>query len=228
MKYLYLIILLFSSVGADAQVTMMNDVSPNYLSHLIALGRANYPKFKSSQAKVNAAKAAYNKTKWGVFDFITLNYVYYPNNNLGVITNPTGNTAFLNGYQLGAFLNVGNMLMKPATIKQAKEEYISAQMERDASDLNLDQEIRKRYYTYVQAMNILKLQSRSVADADDVLKNVKHRFEKGEVTFDTYNQALIAGSRYTEQKITAESNLLIAKSSLEEIIGLPLDSVSVK
>jgi outer membrane protein TolC len=153
--------------------------------------------------------------------------VYYPNNSLNVPING-GNTSFINGYQLGAFLNVGNMLMKPSTIKQAKEEYIVAQMERDASDLSLDQEIRKRYYTYVQAMNILKLQSKSVSDADDVLKNVKHRFEKGEVTFDTYNQALLAGSRYTEQKIAAESSMLIARSSLEEIIGVSLDSVSVK
>jgi outer membrane protein TolC len=227
MKYVYLFILVFSLNVTHAQVTMMNDVSPDYLSHLIAVGRANYPKFKASQARVNAAKAAYTKTKWGIFDFITLNYVYYPNNSLNVPING-GNTSFINGYQLGAFLNVGNMLMKPSTIKQAKEEYIVAQMERDASDLSLDQEIRKRYYTYVQAMNILKLQSKSVSDADDVLKNVKHRFEKGEVTFDTYNQALLAGSRYTEQKIAAESSMLIARSSLEEIIGVSLDSVSVK
>ena len=63
-------------------------------------------------------------------------------------------------------------------------------------------------------------------DAEAVLKQTKYRFEKGEETFENYNRSLmlIAENR---QKITeAEAALLTAKSRLEELIGVTLESVN--
>jgi outer membrane protein TolC len=222
-KVFYLLILLSLSFSSPAQVTIMNDVSPEYLNKLIAIARDYYPKFKWTTAKVNAQKASLDKTKRGTLDFISVNYVYYPGNTL--IYNGSGVTSALNGFQAGVFVNVGSMLQKPATVKQAKEEYVAAQLDKEVVDLGLDQEIKKRYYTYVQMVNILKIKTLSLSDAQDVLKNVKYKFEKGEVTFDIYNQSLLSFSSYSQDKITAEANLLIAKSSLEEMLGVPLESI---
>jgi outer membrane protein TolC len=224
-KFFYLFTILLSSLTASAQVSMMGDVSPAYLGRLIDTARANYAKFKYSTAKVNAAQASYAKSKAGIFDFASLNYVYYPGNAFSVNSGGAATTSFLNGYQLGVFVNVGTMLSKPATVRQAREELKAAKWDKEVIDLDVDQEVRKRYYTYIQTMNLLRIKTQSLADADDILKNVKYKFEKGQATFEIYNQALLTTSTYSQDKISAEAALLIAKSSLEEILGTTLENL---
>jgi outer membrane protein TolC len=218
MKYIVLAILLFYAATSKAQVTMMNDVSLPYLDKLIETGRAYYPKFKATTARVNASKAAYQKAKAGVFDFISLSYVYYPGNNFTVLNNTGGTNSLLSGYQAGVFLNVGSMLQKPANVRQAKEEYHAVTMEKATMDLDIDQEIRKRYFTYLEYMNIVKIKTKAMGDVEDVQKHIKYKFEKGEVSFDIYNQALLSYSTYSHA-------LLIAKSSLEELLGTTLENI---
>jgi outer membrane protein TolC len=213
------------SFTANAQVSMMNEVSFSYLDKLIAIGKANYPKFKWTTARVSAAKASYDKTKFGVLDFISLSYIYYPGNTFSVNNVGGGTSTFLNGYQAGVFINVGTMLSKPATVKQAKEEYIAAKMDKESLDLDIELEIRKRYFTYVEMSNILRLKTQSLGDADDIQKAIKYKFQKGEVTFDIYNQALLSFATFSQEKISAEANLLIAKSALEEIVGTTLEKI---
>jgi outer membrane protein TolC len=231
MRIALFVLTLFYSTVLSAQknsvdeITMMNDVSASYLQRLIEIGRNYYPKFRLTTAKANAAKAAYDKSKWGVLDFIALSYIYYPGNEFSVYSSSGANSSYLNGYQLGLFVNVGTMLQKPSVIKGAKQEYIAAKMDKEATDDDLEQEIRKRYYTYVEMSNILKLKASATTDADDVLKHVKYKFEKGEVTFENYNQALLSFSTYSQEKITAESALLIAKSNLEEMLGTKLENI---
>jgi outer membrane protein TolC len=203
---------------------MMNDVSNDYLNKLISTAQAYYPKFKWTTAKVNAAKANLDKTKKGVFDFISLSYVYYPNNSLQVY-NGSSVSSFFGGYQAGLFVNVGNMLQKPATIRQAREEYYAAGYDKEAADLNLVVEVKKRYYTYVQSMNVLKVKTRAISDAEDLQRNIKYRFEKGEVTLEIYSQTLLTFSTQSQEKLTAEANMLIAKASLEELLGTTLENI---
>ncbi|MES2703271.1 MAG: TolC family protein [Bacteroidota bacterium] len=221
---IYLFTFLFFTGAAHGQVSMMGDVSQAYLDKLIAIGRANYPKYKQTQARENSMKAAYQKTKMGIFDFVSFSYVYFPGNSFSVLNN-NGASSALSGYQAGLFVNVGTLLAKPATIKQAKEEYIGAQMDKLVTDLTVDQEIRRRYYTYIQAVSIMKIKSAAMTDADGVMKSMKYKFEKGEVTFDLYNQALLSFSNYSMEKINAESGLLIAKTNLEELLGTTLENI---
>jgi outer membrane protein TolC len=224
MKYILLAVLLFSAVTNKAQVSMMPDVSQAYLAKLIDTAKANYPKFKATAARVNASKAAYKKAKAGVYDFISLSYVYYPGNTYPVYGNNSISTA-LNGYQAGVFLNVGSMLQKPATVTQAREEYKAVAMENETIELNIEQEVRKRYFTYLEYLNIVKIKVKAMGDVEDVQKHIKYKFEKGEVGFDIYNQALLSYSTYSQEKITAEASLLIAKSSLEELLGTTLENI---
>src|SRR5205807_2636853 len=97
--------------------------------------------------------------------------------------------------------------------------------DQQVTDLSLEQEIRKRYFIYVETTNLMKLKSRTLADAEDVMKQAKYKFEKGEVTLDHYNQALLSFSTYSQEKITAEAALLIAKTNLEEIVGTTLENI---
>lgn len=225
MKNIFLLVIIsLSQFAVSAQSSMMDDVSPAYLDRLIEAGKANYPKFRYTKAKTNSAKASYDKTKLGVLDFATVGYVYSPG-SYSVIDNRGGYNSFLNGYQVSLFLNVGSILQKPAVIKGAKQDYIAAKADEDLVDMNVVQEIKKRYYIYIQQKNILKLKSKGFADADDMLKHTKYRFEKGETSYETYNQSLTTYSTYSLEKINAEASLLIAKANLEEIIGTSLESI---
>jgi hypothetical protein len=56
----------------------------------------------------------------------------------------------LSGYQLGFFVNIGAILQKPSLIKQAKGELAIAQFDKESFDLNMEAEIKKRYFTYIQ------------------------------------------------------------------------------
>src|SRR5205823_2942795 len=116
-------------------------------------------------------------------------------------------------------------LQKPSIIKEAKEEYKAAKFDKEVVDLDLEQEIRKRYFTYIQASNVVKIKTKAVADANDLIKDVKYKFEKGQVSFDLYNQALLSSSVYSQDKINAESAYLIAKSSLEVMLGTTLENI---
>ena len=58
-----------------------------------------------------------------------------------------------------------------------------------------------------------------------MLITVKHRFEKGEVSIENYNQALLAYSDHSQNIVSGESEVLIAKSNLEELLGQKLEDI---
>lgn len=232
MKYLLSSILAMAvSTFSFSQESMMGDVSYGYLDKLIVAARENYPKFKATQARVNAAKAAVSRAKLGYLDFFTFTYIYNPRNTVTIYDananayNNYNNNNILRGYQLGVYVNIGNAVQKPTIVRQAREEYNMAMYDKATVDLNLEAEVKQRYFTYLQQSNIVKLKARTLVDADDVLKNTKYKFEKGQVPFEDYNKVLINHSIYAQEKITAEAQMLIAKSALEEIIGTKLENV---
>lgn len=69
------------------------------------------------------------------------------------------------------------------------------------------------------------MRAQSVDDAESILKIVKIKFEKGEETFEKYNQALLTFGNQNEGKIQNEANLLIAKADLEELLGQKLETI---
>lgn len=218
---LMLITTFFFSV-ANAQETMIPDVSPAYLERLVKASRANYAKFKWTSAKVNTAEIGVNRAKLSWFDFLQVSYYYTPSVQ-NEVTNNTGYNS--NGYQLGFFMNIGNILQKPAVVRQAKSDVLVARFDKEVVDMNIEAQVKQRYYTYVSRMNILKLRSSVQADAADLLKSLKFKFEKGQITFESYNQARISYSGITQEKITSEAEMLIAKSSLEELLGTSIENL---
>ena len=67
--------------------------------------------------------------------------------------------------------------------------------------------------------------TKNMENADGITKESKHKFEKGEITFDTYNSTYLAYSNSVQTKMDAEAAYLIAKSNLEEIIGAKLEDI---
>ncbi|RYF96720.1 MAG: hypothetical protein EOO00_02000 [Chitinophagaceae bacterium] len=218
---------------ASAQESMMQDISIPFLEKLIAAAKENHPKFRQTEARVNVAKANVTRTKLSYFDFLTMSYIYNPNNSVTIYdqsTNPSNpqtvrNPNLINGYQIGLFVNAGALLQRPALVRIAKEQLNVERFDKQESDMNLETEVKRRYIIYVQLTNHLKLKTKNLSDAEGMMKNIKYKFERGETTFDTYNSALMSHSGYTADRIDAEAALMIARNSLEEIVGTKLENI---
>ena len=221
MRYaVFLIPLFLITLTTHAQESLSKDVDYAYLEKLIAVTRANYPKIKMYDDRVTVAEYAIKKAKLSYFDIFNFSYLYSPNNNTATIS-PT----LLSGYQLGFFVNIGAILQKPSLIKQAKGELSVMQHDKEAFDLNMVAEVKKRYFTLIQKRAVFKVRSNAVLDVESMVANVKKRFEMGQETLEKYNQILVMQTDHYQNLLNAESDILIAKSSLEELLGQKLEDI---
>lgn len=215
-----LTILLFSAAfSAKAQESMMGKVDNVLLQRLIDTAKVRYPRMKKYQHKISEQHYAVNKAKWGWFEGLTFAYTYSSSTST---TTPTNNSN-LQGYTPGIFINFGNMLSRPATIKMAREELRIAEDEKEEFNLALEAQIKDRYYKYVEAMAILNLRAKSANDADVSQTQIRYKYEQGIETFDNYSKVLVLYSVSSQNKIEAESAVLRSKSALEEMVGAKLE-----
>lgn len=219
-KTFCLLFLICHLATAQQEPSIAQDLSAPFLEKLMAAANKNYPKGRIFEARVAIADQGVQKAKLSYFDILSFSYLFSPRH-----VNATVNPALITGYQFGFFANVGSLLQKPAVIKQARSELKVAQYERETFDLNFKAEIEQRYYLYVQRKVLFRVIAQGLLDHETRLKEVRYKFEKGEETLDNYNKALLAYSGQLQNKITAEGEILIAKSSLEELIGQKLEDV---
>ena len=218
----FFIVISFTASAQSAGTTsMMPDVSYPTLQKLIDTAIKYYPRIKAFDHRVGAATINVKKAKLGWFDLFTFSFLYSPNNSTTLV-----NPSILNGYQIGVFFNVGSLLQKPVLIKQAKEELSVSQYERDEYYINLATLVRQRYFIYIQQLTILKIRLQAEGDAESNMEMIKHKFEKGEMTLDDYNKGLVNLADRTQSKIESEGALLVAKSSLEELVGKKLEEIN--
>ena len=205
---------------AVAQDTMIDQVSYLFLEKLIAVAKENYPRVKSIQTQADIARNNVTRESLSWFDSFSYSYIYQPNTTFNVIE-PT----VYKGYQVGVGINLGNFIKTPFNIKQAKKEFKVAQEDQKEYNLTLETEVKRRYFAYVQQLTVLKIQSKSLLDAQSIMRDVKIRYEKGEITFSDYNEALLSQSSTSSAKIQAEASWLTAKASLEELLTIKLEEV---
>lgn len=222
-KFLLLAVFIITiniSVAQETRVSLFDDISQVYLEKLIAVAKENYPKVKSLDSRIIIADAALANAKIGWLAPLGLSYVYSPSNTLN-LTNPT----FFSGYQISFSFNLGSILQTPANVKRAKEERKIELLNRDEYYLSLVTEVKTRYFNYLAASKNLKLNSQMNLDAQNSLTMLKYRFEKGEVTFTEYNNALSSFSTSNQTKLNSEVAMLTAKALLEELLGVRLEEV---
>jgi outer membrane protein TolC len=211
---------------ASAQETVMKDVSEAYVAKLVARAEANYPLVKSNQNRINIAQGAVGKAKTSYLESFTFSYIYQPNgvNTLNSAGNKNANYTF-NGIQAGIYFNLGTFLERPYVVKEARQQLEIANNDQEQYFLTLTNQVKKRYYTYVGAIALLKLATQSTIDAQSVSNDIKHKFEKGEDTFDNYTKSQNSLTTTFQAKVQAETALLIAKADLEELLGEKLENI---
>jgi outer membrane protein TolC len=227
-RHAAIFILLLFATGACAQESIMENVSEGYLDTLIAVAKANYPKVKMNEARVNYAKADVAKSEFSYLDVFTFSYLYSPANTVSLLNQSAtvpNSSNLINGYQVGVFMNIGTLFEKPAVVREAKRELDVVEYQKETDDLNLVAEVKKRYYAYLQQKAILRLRAKTLLDAESMVSDMKAKFERGEQTFDEYNKVLIAYSEHNQEKIITEKEVLTAKSDLEELLGEKLEDI---
>lgn len=230
-KYLLLLFFLLSihkdsfaqQSGITPQASIIPLISDVYMQKLVDTAKAHYPRIRYFQHRVDAAASNVSKARASWLDALTLSYVYQPGTAVIDPVNPK--TSYFKGLQAGVFLNVGSLVARPYVIKQAKQDMLVTQSEQEEYNVTLAAEVRRRYFLYIQRVAELKLQNRAADDTEAQLKDVKYRFEKGEDSFDSYSKVLIQFTEHQQTKVETETNVLIAKSDLEELLGTKLENV---
>lgn len=204
---------------AAAQESMIPELSYPFLEKLIFTAKQNYPRVKTFDRRVTIAQYNLKKAKLSWFEFVTLSAFYSPS------TSVTLTNASLTGVQVGVFINIGSILQRPLAIQQSREELAISKLQVDEYLLTLEAEVKTRYFRYMQQLTLLKMHNQTVLDGESLMKQIRFKFEKGEETFENFNRAIV---QYAEQKqriIESEGTLLIAKTSLEELVGKKLEEI---
>lgn len=218
-KYFILIFFVSSVSLVKAQETMVGEIDSIFLQKLIKTAQSNYPKMKVLDHKITIASTLVKKANLSWFDIFTISAFYSPT-AATTLTNPT-----LSGFQIGLFLNISSLIQKPYNIKQSKEELRIATLEKEAYYLNLEAEVKSRYYKYIQQIVILKIQTQGALSAESLAQQFKYKFEKGEENFENYSKSILLSSDQRQRVIELSGSVLIAKSSLEELIGKKLEEI---
>jgi outer membrane protein TolC len=199
---------------------MMPEVSNSYLNKLIDIAKNNYVVVKMNQKKIDLANINIQKANVSWFDIFSITLNYSPTGGSTSLNQPT-----LSGFQIGLYINIGNLLQKPYLVKTSKEELEMAKLGKQEAINILEGEVKARYIKFVQTSVLLRVESKIAIEAESVVKEARYKFEKGEVTFETFTRALIYESDGRKKVIDAEANLLIAKASLETIVGKKLSDI---
>ncbi|WP_421943940.1 TolC family protein [Pedobacter sp.] len=222
LKKITLGFLLFFSINATAQETIIPEIKYADLEKYIELAKQNFPRAKSYQLRTESIKVGVTVASLSYLDIFNVSYFYRPGDR--AVIDPV-NPYNVNGVQFGVGVSLGGLLTKPFNVKKAKLDYEIAKLEQKDFELLLVNDVRIRYYDYIQQLSLLKLSSQIATDNKGVAESLRIRFEKGEITLDAYNQSRTMQFQSFQQKILAESTYLKSKDLLEQIIGVKLSEV---
>lgn len=204
--------------------SVLAEYSPLYLEKLIATAKENYPRLKSFDSQVNSAKADLSTVKASWLDPFSFQYVTRSNQtNTNAVNLTTAD--ILSGYQFGVSINPGSLLQKPSQVKKAKELIKVAEANLAEYHLQLESEVKRRYFLYLQNKKSLTTTTNALLDAESNLKNLRIKYERAEVPFEQYNVASVAFNDAALNKIQVEAGLLMAKAALEELTVRKLEEI---
>lgn len=212
-------------LSAQQQQSILPEISYLYVEKLIAAARENYPRIKSLTSQVEVAKQDLSAAKISWLDPFSFQYVGRNNQNQSPPVVNVTNNDILTGYQFGVSFNPGTLLAKPSNIKKAKEQINVAKFNKEEYLLTLEAEVKRRYFSYLQAQKALAPFNSSLLDAETNFSSTKIAYQKAEVTIAQYNSASTSYYSAVQAKLQAEVAFLSAKALLEELTVKKLEEI---
>lgn len=207
---------------AVAQESIIGDINQEQLIQMIQMAKDYNPQREIFKLNEEKARSIVNTQAVNFLDLVNVSYFYRPKERAALgMENPY----VVNGFQFGVNLNLGTFLQKPSQIKQAKLDHKISQFERQAYEKELESEVKRRYYTYVQTFNELRIRAQALQDSKSLSDDLQLRFERGEIMLNDYAEAKAAVSEASSAKLEVEVNYLTAKDALEQLIGSKIEDV---
>jgi len=218
---LSLFILTFAT-NIYAQETIFQDLSYPYLEKLIATAKNNYPQVKVLREQVNIARSTFHQSNFGWLDAFSASYIYSPQSPT---TTSATNPIIFNGLQLVATVSLGSLFERPYTIHNAREAVKVAEAQQEEYFLTIEAQVKRFYFAYLEAQADLRNKVNAVQDATTAVNQLKHTFNKGETSFQVYNEALTNLYNQNSFRLQSELAVFTAKTNLEELLGAKLESI---
>lgn len=180
----------------------------------------NNPQEIVAENKVTVAEENHSLAKLSWFNNVNLTYQYVP-------TYVTSNTSGSGPqFGLGISVNLGNIIATPGRISQTEKEEVMAHADYKTFQNYLRAETIRRYSEYSKNVELLKVRTQAVDDAESTTLLLKHRFENGETSLEEYNRALRSYTDNQERRAESIGTVLSMRASLEEIIGVKLEELN--
>lgn len=126
-------------------------------------------------------------------------------------------------YSVGFGLSLAPLFTQKNEVNKAKEAVKIIAQNENLDKLKIRAEVKERYQKYLLTIEVLKARQTLEDDAKGIYDFFSELFKNNEAEYEDYSQAFEAYHSALEGRITAESEIEVAKIRLEELIGIDLE-----
>lgn len=137
----------------------------------------------------------------------------------------TSNNVFFPRYNFGVNLNLYNILSQKEKSKISRRDIGIAEQKVNKKKLEIRSETLARYANFKLAREILKARTLVEQDMSATFILIQQLYKNDEKTLEDYTTASAANFAAQEARMRAETDVLIAKFRVEEMIGLKWEQV---
>lgn len=209
-------VLLAGGIAAAAPVELTLDDS-------IALALKNNPQMQVAEANIMNAQGMLNQAKAGGRPVVSLGHT----DSRGETHSPfSGSTTVSNNFdtKLGVTLPLYTGGRLEYGVDQAQTGYQSSLLGLENTKQQLRLDTTTAYYNVLQARNLVKVAQESVDNLAAHLQNVEAQYAAGTVAKSDVLRSQVELANAQQNLTKAQNNYDLAVTSLENIIGLPLDT----
>lgn len=225
-------ILIFLLTGILSNNTIAQDVRKLSLEESIQIGLENSELIHSSKMKVNYAEARLKETNTYRLPSLKLNasYTRLSEINPFILNTPFGNvdiqTSIVNSYNLKLSLQqplfTGFKLVNTSNV--AGYSYLAQKQEYTKDEQQLMLDIKKAYWDLFKVTKVKDVVDENIDLIKAHLSDVKNFFENGIATKNDVLKVQVQLAEAQLRQIDADNGVKLARSNLNNVIGLPLST----
>ncbi len=194
------------------------------LEDSIALALKNNPKMKIAESDRDKASWAVREAQAGQGPTITYNHkdTRYKSAPSTLTPTPTPTNDFDNTVSLSVSLYSGGKV--DGTIGKAKYDFKVADLDLAETKQQLKLDATSAYFKVLQTRNLLQVRQESVDNLAAHLRNVQAQYEVGTVAKSDVLRSEVELANAQQNLIIAQNDYDVAIASLNNVVGLPLDT----
>jgi len=219
-------------VDFDKVVTPPEMGTRNLKEYLVQLAWMNSPENEAlgMEQKLREFELTGEKKDWmnDVKFSVNLNETHFQKSDTIFLAGGTGSDGAQSFnlfpiFNFNASVSLGTFANRKSRIGVAEQRVKIAEANVNQKKLKVRMDVLKRYEEYQMQQEILKAATQAEQDTYQSLLLVTDLFKADKANMEDYLQASTSYHSSVERRIKANSELNIAKLSVEELIGIPLD-----